>query len=93
MQEGRDVWWHDALNAASDEHDALPVDSEHPLFVLYTSGSTGKPKGVQHTTGGYMIGTYLTTQTIFDLRDDDIYWCTADVGWITGHSYSVYGPS
>ncbi|BBN95897.1 acetyl-CoA synthetase [Deinococcus grandis] len=92
MQEGRDVWWHDALNAASDEHDALPVDSEHPLFVLYTSGSTGKPKGVQHTTGGYMIGTYLTTQTIFDLRDDDIYWCTADVGWITGHSYSVYGP-
>ncbi|GGN39465.1 acetate--CoA ligase [Deinococcus daejeonensis] len=92
MQEGRDVWWHDALNAASDEHDALPVDSEHPLFVLYTSGSTGKPKGVQHTTGGYMIGTYLTTQTVFDLRDDDIYWCTADVGWITGHSYSVYGP-
>ncbi|NTY01401.1 acetate--CoA ligase [Deinococcus sp. JMULE3] len=92
MQEGRDVWWHDALNAASDDHDALAVDSEHPLFVLYTSGSTGKPKGVQHTTGGYMIGTYLTTQTVFDLRDDDIYWCTADVGWITGHSYSVYGP-
>ncbi len=92
MQDGRDVWWHDALNAASDDHDALPVDSEHPLFVLYTSGSTGKPKGVQHTTGGYMVGTYLTTQTVFDLKDDDIYWCTADVGWITGHSYSVYGP-
>ncbi|WP_034385392.1 acetate--CoA ligase [Deinococcus sp. YIM 77859] len=92
MQEGRDVWWHDALAAASDEHEAAALDSEHPLFVLYTSGSTGKPKGVLHTTGGYMVGTYLTTQTVFDLRDDDIYWCTADVGWVTGHSYSVYGP-
>ncbi|MBZ9715174.1 acetate--CoA ligase [Deinococcus multiflagellatus] len=92
MQAGRDVWWHEALAAASDEHEAEPLDSEHPLFVLYTSGSTGKPKGVQHTTGGYMVGTYLTTQTVFDLQDDDIYWCTADVGWITGHSYSVYGP-
>ena len=92
MQEGRDVFWHDALNAASDDHEAAPLDSEHPLFILYTSGSTGKPKGVQHTTGGYMVGTYLTTQAVFDLRDDDVYWCTADVGWITGHSYSVYGP-
>lgn len=92
MQEGRDVWWHEALAAASAEHEAVPLDSEHPLFVLYTSGSTGKPKGVLHTTGGYMVGTYLTTQTVFDLKDDDVFWCTADVGWVTGHSYSVYGP-
>ncbi|GGL86124.1 acetyl-coenzyme A synthetase [Deinococcus aerolatus] len=92
MQPGRDVWWHEALAAASDEHEAMPLDSEHPLFVLYTSGSTGKPKGVLHTTGGYMVGTYLTTDTVFDLKDDDVFWCTADVGWVTGHSYSVYGP-
>ncbi|WP_216321607.1 acetate--CoA ligase [Deinococcus aestuarii] len=92
MQEGRDVWWHDVVGSASEEHEAAALDSEHPLFILYTSGSTGKPKGVQHTTGGYMVGTYLTTQTVFDLRDDDVYWCTADVGWVTGHSYSVYGP-
>ncbi len=92
MQEGRDVWWHEALAAASDEHEAVALDSEHPLFVLYTSGSTGKPKGVLHTTGGYMVGTYLTTGTVFDLKDDDVFWCTADVGWVTGHSYSVYGP-
>lgn len=92
MQPGRDLWWHEALAGASDEHEAAAVDSEHPLFVLYTSGSTGKPKGVLHTTGGYMVGTYLTTGTVFDLREDDVYWCTADVGWVTGHSYSVYGP-
>ncbi|MDL2344983.1 acetate--CoA ligase [Deinococcus sp. MIMF12] len=92
MQPGRDLWWHEALAEAGDEHEAAPLDSEHPLFVLYTSGSTGKPKGVLHTTGGYMVGTYLTTQAVFDLRDDDVYWCTADVGWVTGHSYSVYGP-
>jgi len=92
MQEGRDTYWHDALAAASSDHDAAPLDSEHPLFVLYTSGSTGKPKGVVHTTGGYMVGTYLTTRTVFDLKEDDLYWCTADVGWITGHSYIVYGP-
>ncbi|GGK25667.1 acetyl-coenzyme A synthetase [Deinococcus malanensis] len=91
-QPERDVWWHEAVEAASGEHEAAPLDSEHPLFILYTSGSTGKPKGVQHTTGGYMVGTYLTTQAVFDLRDDDVYWCTADVGWVTGHSYSVYGP-
>ena len=92
MQEGRDVYWHDALAQASSEHTAEPLDSEHPLFVLYTSGSTGKPKGVVHSTGGYMVGTYLTTKTVFDLKDDDLFWCTADVGWVTGHSYIVYGP-
>ncbi|CAM3388097.1 acetate--CoA ligase [Deinococcus saxicola] len=92
MQEGRDVWWHEALAAAAGEHEAVALDSEHPLFVLYTSGSTGKPKGVLHTTGGYMVSTYLTMETAFDLKDDDVFWCTADVGWVTGHSYSVYGP-
>jgi len=90
-QEGRDVWWHDAVAAASDAHEALPVDAEHPLYTLYTSGTTGKPKGILHTTGGYMVGCYYTTGMVFDLRDDDIYWCTADVGWVTGHSYVVYG--
>ncbi|WP_407540058.1 acetate--CoA ligase [Deinococcus radiomollis] len=92
MQEGRDVYWHDALAQASSEHTAEPLDSEHPLFVLYTSGSTGKPKGVVHSTGGYMVGTYLTTKTVFDLKENDLFWCTADVGWVTGHSYTVYGP-
>ncbi|MFC5847057.1 acetate--CoA ligase [Deinococcus petrolearius] len=92
MQPGRDVWWHDAVGAAGEEHEAAALDSEHPLFVLYTSGSTGKPKGIVHTTGGYMVGTYLTTRSVFDLKPDDVYWCTADVGWVTGHSYSVYGP-
>ncbi|GAA5534613.1 acetate--CoA ligase [Deinococcus aluminii] len=92
MQPGRDLWWDELMNAASAEHEAVPVDSEHPLFLLYTSGSTGQPKGVLHTTGGYMVNMYLTTQTVFDLRDDDVYWCTADIGWVTGHSYSVYGP-
>ncbi|MFC4427963.1 acetate--CoA ligase [Deinococcus navajonensis] len=91
-QPQRDVWWHEALEQAGGEHAAAPLDSEHPLFILYTSGSTGKPKGVQHTTGGYMVGTYLTTGEVFDLRDEDVFWCTADVGWVTGHSYSVYGP-
>jgi acetyl-CoA synthetase len=89
---GRDLDWHEALAAASPEHEALPVDSEHPLFVLYTSGSTGKPKGVVHSTGGYMVATYMTTKTVFDLREHDLMWCTADVGWVTGHSYIVYGP-
>ena len=90
--EGRDIWWNDAVASQSDQCDPEPMDSEDPLFVLYTSGSTGKPKGIIHTTAGYMIGAYITTKYVFDLHDDDIYWCTADVGWITGHSYVIYGP-
>ena len=70
----------------------VAMDSEHPLFILYTSGSTGKPKGILHTTGGYLLGAYMTSKYVFDLRDEDVYWCTADVGWVTGHSYVVYGP-
>ena len=89
---GRDHWWHELMSFASDECPAEPVDSEHPLFLLYTSGTTGKPKGILHTTGGYAVSTYATTQWIFDLRDEDIFWCTADIGWVTGHSYIVYGP-
>ena len=92
MKEGRDVWWHDAMSQASPDHTPEPFDSEHPLFILYTSGSTGKPKGILHTTAGYLLGTYCTTKYVFDLREEDVYWCTADVGWITGHSYVVYGP-
>ena len=88
----RDVWWHDAVDSASTEHEAEMHDSEHPLFVMYTSGSTGKPKGILHTTGGYLVGTSFTHWEVFDLKDDDVYWCTADVGWITGHSYMAYGP-
>jgi len=89
--EGRDIWWHDLVGPQSDQCPATPMDSEDLLFVLYTSGSTGKPKGIQHTTGGYMVGTYLTSKYVFDLQEDDVYFCTADVGWITGHSYVVYG--
>ncbi len=92
MKPGRDVWWHDLMATASADCPAEELDSEHPLFILYTSGSTGKPKGVLHTTGGYMLGTSLTHKWVFDIRDSDVYWCTADVGWITGHSYIVYGP-
>jgi acetyl-CoA synthetase len=92
MQNGRDHWWHEVMARASDKCEAEPLDSEHPLFILYTSGSTGKPKGVLHTTGGYSVATYITTKWVFDLKDEDIYWCTADIGWVTGHSYIVYGP-
>lgn len=93
MQEGRDIDWYEAVaKADKSAGSAEVVDSEHPLFILYTSGSTGKPKGVKHTTAGYLAGTYISTKYVFDLRDDDVYWCTADVGWITGHSYIVYGP-
>ena len=92
MQSGRDVWWHDLQKGASANCPAEPMDSEDLLFILYTSGSTGKPKGVVHTTGGYNLYSHMTTKWIFDLQDTDVYWCTADVGWITGHSYIVYGP-
>jgi acetyl-CoA synthetase len=92
MTAGRDHWWHDLVANAAPECEAEPMESEDPLYILYTSGSTGKPKGLLHTTGGYAVQTYLTTKYVFDLRDDDIYWCTADIGWVTGHSYVVYGP-
>ncbi len=92
MQDGRDHWWHDLKSQMSTDCPAEPMESEDLLFILYTSGSTGKPKGVVHTTGGYNLYTHMTTKWIFDLKDTDVYWCTADVGWITGHSYIVYGP-
>jgi acetyl-CoA synthetase len=89
--DGRDVWWHELVAKQSTDCPAEPMDSEDTLFILYTSGSTGKPKGIRHTTGGYMVGTYLTSKYVFDLQESDVYWCTADIGWITGHSYVVYG--
>jgi acetyl-CoA synthetase len=92
MEPGRDHWWHELQGKVSADCPAEPMDSEDLLFILYTSGTTGKPKGVVHTTGGYNLYTHITTQWIFDLQDTDVYWCTADVGWITGHSYIVYGP-
>jgi acetyl-CoA synthetase len=92
MVEGRDFWWHELMERASSECPAEPLDSEHPLYLLYTSGTTGKPKGILHTTGGYSVGVYATTKWTFDLKDEDVYWCTADIGWVTGHSYIVYGP-
>jgi len=92
MVPGRDHWWHELMAIASDECPAEPVDSEHPLYLLYTSGTTGKPKGILHTTGGYAVATYITAKWVFDLKDEDVFWCTADIGWVTGHSYVVYGP-
>ncbi len=92
IQEGRDVWWHRELEYVGADCPAEKLDSEAPLFILYTSGSTGKPKGILHTTAGYLLGAKLTTKYVFDLRAEDVYWCTADVGWVTGHSYVVYGP-
>lgn len=88
----KDLWWHETVDAASPDHSAEAFDSEHPLFILYTSGTTGKPKGILHTTGGYLTQTAYTHYNVFDLKDGDVYWCTADVGWVTGHSYIVYGP-
>ena len=92
MVPDRDYWWHDLMHDASVDCPAAELDSEHPLFILYTSGSTGKPKGVLHTTAGYLLGATMTSRWVFDLKDEDTYWCTADIGWVTGHSYVVYGP-
>ncbi|MBF6216427.1 acetate--CoA ligase, partial [Nocardia puris] len=93
MRKGRDLWWHETVAAASPDHEAQPFDAEHPLFILYTSGTTGKPKGILHTSGGYLTQAAYTHHNVFDHKPDtDIYWCTADIGWVTGHSYIVYGP-
>ena len=92
MQPGRDIWWHELIEGQPLKCEAEPMDSEDLLYLLYTSGTTGKPKGIVHTTAGYMVGTYATTKWVFDLKEDDTYWCTADIGWVTGHSYIVYGP-
>ncbi len=92
MQRGRDLWWHAVVAGQAPVCEPEWVEAEHPLYLLYTSGSTGKPKGIQHSSGGYLLGAKLTTQWVFDLRDDDVFWCTADVGWVTGHSYLAYGP-
>ncbi|CAN5664908.1 acetate--CoA ligase [soil metagenome] len=92
MMDGRDVWWHDVVERQSDDCPPVPVDAEHLLFVLYTSGTTAKPKGIVHTTAGYLLGTSVTHELVFDVKPDDVYWCAADIGWVTGHSYIVYGP-
>jgi acetyl-CoA synthetase len=92
MRAGRDSWWHELMKNAANHCDAAELDSEHPLYILYTSGTTGKPKGILHTTAGYLLQCHMSMQWVFDLRETDIYWCTADIGWVTGHSYVVYGP-
>ena len=92
MREGRDKWWHEEMKDISNTFEPIVVDAEDPLFILYTSGSTGKPKGIQHSTAGYMIYTSFSFKNVFQYEEDDIYWCTADIGWITGHSYIIYGP-
>src|SRR5690606_36361657 len=92
MQVPRDRSWETLMQGQSEQHEAVACEAEHPLFILYTSGSTGTPKGVLHTTGGYLVYVSYTHECVFDLREEDVYWCTADVGWVTGHSYLVYGP-
>ena len=92
MEPGRDIWWHDAVEGQAEQCEPAWVPAEHPLFILYTSGSTGKPKGIQHSSAGYLLGGIVTLRWVFDFRDDDLYWCTADVGWVTGHTYVAYGP-
>ncbi len=92
MEPGRDFWWHELMETVDAECPAEELDSEHPLYILYTSGTTGKPKGILHTTAGYLLQAHLTTKWVFDIKDEDLYWCTADIGWVTGHSYVVYGP-
>ncbi len=92
MRPGRDLWWHELTEKLPAECPPEWVDAEHPLFLLYTSGSTGKPKGIQHASAGYLLNVKLTSEWVFDLREDDVFWCTADIGWVTGHSYVAYGP-
>ena len=92
MQSGRDIWWHDAVANQAKTCEPEWVNSEHPLFLLYTSGSTGKPKGIQHASAGYLLGAITSCKWVFDLQEKDVFWCTADVGWITGHTYVAYGP-
>ncbi len=92
MVDGRDVWWHDIVEAQEPDCPPLPLDSEHMLYLLYTSGTTAKPKGIMHTTAGYLLGASYTHEMVFDIKPDDVYWCAADIGWVTGHSYIVYGP-